>query len=90
MDVKKLKNIFRSERFFKSVVGQVRSVDGVAFHLNGTLDLSVKRLWENNHFRCLRAINPTSGNPLSQADGQLVDGTKLASDELRPLRGRCR
>ena len=92
LDVKKLKKYFPIRKgFFKSVVGQVRSVDGVTFHLNQGETLGLvgeSGCGKTTTSRCLlRAINPTSGEILyRQADGQLVDVTKLASDELRPLR----
>lgn len=92
LDVKKLKKYFPIRKgFFKSVVGQVRSVDGVTFHLNQGETLGLvgeSGCGKTTTSRCLlRAINPTSGEICyRQADGQLVDVTKLASDELRPLR----
>ena len=92
LDVKKLKKYFPIRKgFFKSVVGQVRSVDGVTFHLNQGETLGLvgeSGCGKTTTSRCLlRAINPTSGEiRYRQADGQLVDVTKLASDELRPLR----
>ena len=92
LDVKELKKYFPIRKgFFKSVVGQVRSVDGVTFHLNQGETLGLvgeSGCGKTTTSRCLlRAINPTSGEiHYRQADGQLVDVTKLASDELRPLR----
>ncbi|MBT90521.1 MAG: peptide ABC transporter ATP-binding protein [Deltaproteobacteria bacterium] len=92
LDVKELKKYFPIRKgFFKSVVGQVRSVDGVTFHLNQGETLGLvgeSGCGKTTTSRCLlRAINPTSGKICyRQADGQLVDVTKLASDELRPLR----
>ena len=92
LDVKKLKKYFPIRKgFFKSVVGQVRSVDGVTFHLNQGETLGLvgeSGCGKTTTSRCLlRAITPTSGEiRYRQADGQLVDVTKLASDELRPLR----
>ena len=92
LDVKELKKYFPIRKgFFKSVVGQVRSVDGVTFHLNQGETLGLvgeSGCGKTTTSRCLlRAINPTSGEICyQQADGQLVDVTKLASDELRPLR----
>ena len=92
LDVKELKKYFPIRKgFFKSVVGQVRSVDGVTFHLNQGETLGLvgeSGCGKTTTSRCLlRAINPTSGEiRYRQADGQLVDVTKLASDELRPLR----
>jgi oligopeptide/dipeptide ABC transporter ATP-binding protein len=92
LDVKELKKYFPIRKgVFKSVVGQVRSVDGVTFHLNQGETLGLvgeSGCGKTTTSRCLlRAINPTSGEiRYRQADGQLVDVTKLASDELRPLR----
>ena len=92
LDVKELKKYFPIRKgLFKSVVGQVRSVDGVTFHLNQGETLGLvgeSGCGKTTTSRCLlRAINPTSGEiHYRQADGQLVDVTQLSSDQLRPLR----
>ena len=92
LDVKELKKYFPIRKgLFKSVVGQVRSVDGVSFHLNQGETLGLvgeSGCGKTTTSRCLlRAINPTSGEiHYRQADGQLVDVTQLSSDQLRPLR----
>ncbi len=92
LDVKELKKYFPIRKgLFKSVVGQVRSVDGVTFHLNQGETLGLvgeSGCGKTTTSRCLlRAINPTSGEiRYRQADGQLVDVTQLSSDQLRPLR----
>ena len=92
LDVKELKKYFPIRKgVFKSVVGQVRSVDGVTFHLNQGETLGLvgeSGCGKTTTSRCLlRAINPTSGEiRYRQADGQLVDVTQLASDQLRPVR----
>ncbi|MGA0341526.1 MAG: ATP-binding cassette domain-containing protein, partial [bacterium] len=66
LDVKELKKYFPIRKgFFKSVVGQVRSVDGVTFHLNQGETLGLvgeSGCGKTTTSRCLlRAINPTSG-----------------------------
>ena len=92
LDVKELKKYFPIRKgLFKSVVGQVRSVDGVTFHLNQGETLGLvgeSGCGKTTTSRCLlRAINPTSGEiHYRRADGQLVDVTQLSSDQLRPLR----
>ena len=92
LDVKELKKYFPIRKgFFKSVVGQVRSVDGLTFHLNQGETLGLvgeSGCGKTTTSRCLlRAINPTSGEiHYRQADGKLVDVAQLSSDQLRPLR----
>jgi peptide/nickel transport system ATP-binding protein len=92
LHVKELKKYFPIRKgFFKSVVGQVRSVDGVTFHLNKGETLGLvgeSGCGKTTTSRCLlRALNPTSGEILyRKSNGQLVDVAQLASNQLRPLR----
>lgn len=77
--------------FFKKVVGQVRSVDGVSFHLNQGETLGLvgeSGCGKTTTSRCLlRAVTPTSGEILyRQANGDVVDVAQLPRDQLRPLR----
>jgi peptide/nickel transport system ATP-binding protein len=92
LQVKDLKKWFPIRRgFFKRVVGHVRAVDGVTFHIREGETLGLvgeSGCGKTTTARCiLRAIEPTSGQILYRlADGRTFDMAALPEREVRPLR----
>ncbi len=92
LQVRHLKKYFPIRKgFFKRVVGQIRAVDDVSFHLyeGETLGLvGESGCGKTTTARCiLRAVDPTDGEILFRtAAGDVVDVARLGEDEMRPLR----
>jgi peptide/nickel transport system ATP-binding protein len=92
LEVKSLKKYFPIRAgFLRKVVGQVRAVDDVSFHIRRGETLSLvgeSGCGKTTTARCLlRAIKPTAGEILFQTeDGSLVDVAQLPRRALRPLR----
>lgn len=92
LEVKSLKKYFPIRAgFLRQVVGQVRAVDDVSFHIRRGETLSLvgeSGCGKTTTARCLlRAIQPTAGEILFQAEnGALVDVSRLPRRALRPLR----
>src|SRR5687767_8507240 len=75
----------------RRVVGQVRAVDDVSFHIHQGETLALvgeSGCGKTTTARCiLRALKPTAGQVLFHTDnGQTVDVARLPKRELRPLR----
>jgi peptide/nickel transport system ATP-binding protein len=93
LQVSDLKKWFPIQRgFFKRVIGHVRAVDGVTFHIREGETLGLvgeSGCGKTTTARCiLRAIEPTSGEILyHMADGEVIDIAALPESEVRPLRG---
>ncbi|HEM47248.1 MAG TPA: ABC transporter ATP-binding protein [Alphaproteobacteria bacterium] len=93
LEVKDLKKWFPIRKgFLKRVVGHVRAVDGVSFHINEGETLGLvgeSGCGKTTTARCiLRAIAPTSGEILyHRGDGRIVDIANLPESEVRPMRG---
>ena len=92
LEVKNLRKYFPIKKgFFKKVVGHVRAVDDVTFHINEGETLGLvgeSGCGKTTTARCiLRAINPTSGEILFRTKtGQMIDIANMTEGELRPLR----
>jgi peptide/nickel transport system ATP-binding protein len=92
LEVKSLKKYFPIRAgFLRKVVGHVRAVDDVSFHIRRGETLSLvgeSGCGKTTTARCLlRAIKPTAGEILFQTeDGSLVDVAQLPRRALRPLR----
>lgn len=92
LDVRDLKKHFPIKKgFVKRVVGYVRAVDGVSFHVDEGETLGLvgeSGCGKTTTARCiLRAIDPTSGQILFRTQaGQVVDVATLPEAEMRPLR----
>ncbi|HSJ58732.1 MAG TPA: oligopeptide/dipeptide ABC transporter ATP-binding protein [Anaerolineae bacterium] len=93
LEVKDLKKWFPIRKgFFKRVVGHVRAVDGVTFHIREGETLGLvgeSGCGKTTTARCiLRAVKPTSGEILyHKADGRVMDIASLPESEVRPMRG---
>jgi peptide/nickel transport system ATP-binding protein len=92
LEVKRLRKYFPVKKgFLQRVVGHVRAVDDISFHIRRGETLSLvgeSGCGKTTTSRCiLRAIAPTSGEILftTQA-GKVVDLATLQYHELRPLR----
>lgn len=94
--VQNLKMHFPIKRgVFQHVVGHVKAVDDVNFHVNGGETLSLvgeSGCGKTTTGRCImRIYSPTSGSVhYRQPDGNMVDLTTLNRDELRPYRQKIR
>jgi peptide/nickel transport system ATP-binding protein len=92
LEVKRLKKFFPIHRgFLRKVVGHVRAVDDVSFHVEKGETLALvgeSGCGKTTTARCiLRALDPSSGEILFQReDGQTVDVAKVPRASLRPLR----
>ena len=92
LEVKKLKKYFPIRRgLFRNVVGHVRAVDGVSFHIKRGETLSLvgeSGCGKTTTSRCiLRAIQPTAGEILFRANnGNVINVADLPKAGLRPLR----
>jgi len=92
LEVHDLKKYFPiREGFVKKIVGFVRAVDQVSFHIyeGETLGLvGESGCGKTTTARCiLRAIDPTAGQILfRRGSGQVVDVAALSTGEMRPLR----
>ena len=92
LEVKQLRKFFPIRRgFFRRVVGLVRAVDGVSFHISKGETLSLvgeSGCGKTTTALCiLRAITPTAGQILFRMqDGTTVDVAALSRANLRPMR----
>ncbi len=92
LEVKGLRKYFPIRRgFLRKVVGHVRAVDDVSFHIRKGETLSLvgeSGCGKTTTSRCiLRAIDPTAGQILFRAeDGSTVDVSSLPKSKVRPLR----
>lgn len=91
LDVRGLKKYFPIRRgLLQKVVGKVKAVDDVTFSLNEGETLSLvgeSGCGKTTTSRCiLRAITPTAGEVLLNADGKTLDVAKLPDGQLQPLR----
>ncbi len=92
LEVRHLKKYYPIRKgFFKRVVGQVRAVDDVSFHIHEGETLGLvgeSGCGKTTTVRCiLRAIDPTAGQIwFRTAAGETVDVAQLDEDELQPLR----
>jgi peptide/nickel transport system ATP-binding protein len=93
LEVKGLKKYFPIRRgFLQKVVGHVKAVDDVSFHLNKGETLSLvgeSGCGKTTTSRCiLRAVTPTAGQVLLEADGEVLDVATIPKDRLRNLRAQ--
>ena len=92
LEVRDLQKLFPIRRgFLRRVVGQVRAVDGVTFHVERGETLALvgeSGCGKTTTSRCvLRAVAPTAGQILFRtAEGPVLDVATLARRQLRPLR----
>jgi peptide/nickel transport system ATP-binding protein len=92
LEVRNLQKLFPIRRgFLRRVVGQVRAVDGVSFHVERGETLALvgeSGCGKTTTSRCvLRAITPTAGQILFRtAEGPVLDVATLPRRGLRPLR----
>jgi peptide/nickel transport system ATP-binding protein len=92
LEVRDLQKLFPIRRgFLRRVVGQVRAVDGVSFHVERGETLALvgeSGCGKTTTSRCvLRAITPTAGQILFRtAEGPVLDVATLPRRGLRPLR----
>ena len=92
LEVKQLKKYFPIRSgFLRRVVGHVKAVDDVSFHVNRGETFALvggSGCGKTTTARCiLRAVNPTSGQILFRTgNNQLVDVATVPKRELRPLR----
>jgi oligopeptide/dipeptide ABC transporter ATP-binding protein len=92
LELKNLRKYFPIRAgIFRNVVGQVRAVDDVSFHIREGETLALvgeSGCGKTTTSRCiLRAIDPTSGEiNFRTAAGTTVDIAKLSKRQLRPLR----
>ena len=92
LEVRDLQKLFPIRRgFLRRVVGQVRAVDGVSFHVERGETLALvgeSGCGKTTTSRCvLRAVTPTAGQILFRtAEGPVLDVATLARRQLRPLR----
>ena len=92
LEVRDLRKLFPIRRgFLRRVVGHVRAVDGVTFHVEPGETLALvgeSGCGKTTTSRCvLRAITPTAGQILFRtADGPVLDVATLPRRQLRPLR----
>ena len=92
LDVRGLRKFFPIRKgFLRSVVGQVRAVDDVSFHVERGETLALvgeSGCGKTTTARCiLRALTPTAGQILFRpGDGAGLDVATLPKSQLRPLR----
>ncbi len=92
LDVRGLRKLYPIHRgFLRRVVGHVRAVDGVSFHVDEGETLSLvgeSGCGKTTTARCiLRAITPTAGEiRFRTGEGAVVDVATLPKARLRPLR----
>jgi peptide/nickel transport system ATP-binding protein len=92
LEVRDLQKLFPIRRgFLRRVVGQVRAVDGVTFHVERGETLALvgeSGCGKTTTSRCvLRAVTPTAGQILFRtAEGPVLDVATLPRRQLRPLR----
>ncbi|MBI4013114.1 MAG: dipeptide ABC transporter ATP-binding protein [Candidatus Rokubacteria bacterium] len=92
LDVRGLKKHFPIQKgFLRRVVGQVRAVDDVSFHVEEGETLSLvgeSGCGKTTTARCiLRALTPTAGEIRFRADdGAVLDVATVPKSRLRPLR----
>ncbi|MFN8440749.1 MAG: dipeptide ABC transporter ATP-binding protein [Caldilineaceae bacterium] len=92
LEVRQLKKYFPIRAgFLRRVVGQVKAVDDVSFHVNRGETLALvgeSGCGKTTTARCiLRALNPSAGQILFRTSGnQVVDVAAIPKRELRPLR----
>ena len=76
--------------FLRRIVGHVRAVDGVSFHIQKGETLALvgeSGCGKTTVSRCvLRALPPTSGEVRFTVEGRVVDLATLRKRELKPLR----
>jgi len=94
LEVKSLQKLFPIRRgFLRRVVGHVRAVDGVTFHVERGETLALvgeSGCGKTTTSRCvLRAVTPTAGQILFRTTEDVVlDVATLPKSQLRPLRHR--
>ena len=92
LEVRNLQRFFPIRKgLLRRVVGQVRAVDDISFHINKGETLSLvgeSGCGKTTTARCiLRALKPTSGEVLFQtAEGAVVDTAELPKAALKPFR----
>jgi oligopeptide/dipeptide ABC transporter ATP-binding protein len=92
LEVKSLQKLFPIRRgFLRRVVGHVRAVDGVTFHVERGETLALvgeSGCGKTTTSRCvLRAVTPTAGQILFRTlEGAVLDVATLPKSQLRPLR----
>jgi peptide/nickel transport system ATP-binding protein len=91
LDVKHLQKFFPIRRgFLRKTVGHVRAVDDVSFFIKRGETLALvgeSGCGKTTTSRCvLRAIDPSDGQILFQAQNGVVDIAALSRSQLRPLR----
>ena len=92
LQVKNLRRFFPIRRgLLRRIVGQVRAVDDISFHINRGETLSLvgeSGCGKTTTARCiLRALKPTAGEVLFQtASGEVVDTAGLPKGALKPFR----
>jgi peptide/nickel transport system ATP-binding protein len=91
LEVKELKKYFPIQKgFLRKVVGYVRAVDKVSLYIKEGETLGLvgeSGCGKTTTGRAiLRAIEPTEGEILFNADGNLIDIAKLNKDELKHIR----
>ncbi|MDP3061621.1 MAG: ATP-binding cassette domain-containing protein [Chloroflexota bacterium] len=92
LEVRELRKFFPIRKgFLQRVVGHIRAVDGVTFHIRKGETLALvgeSGCGKTTTARCIvRAIGPTSGQILFRTtDDTVVDVARLTKSKLRPLR----
>ena len=76
--------------FFRKIIGYIRAVDGVSFHISEGKTLGLvgeSGCGKTTLGRCvIRAIEPTSGEIVLRVDGRDIDIMSLPPEELRVTR----
>src|ERR671934_1775702 len=90
LKVRDLKKHFPIQRgLLRRVVGQVKAVDGVSFHINEGETLGL--VGESGCGKTttgrlvLRALRPTEGQVWLRRDGDMLDLTRLSRRQLKPI-----
>lgn len=92
LEVKNLRRFFPIRKgLLRRVVGQVRAVDDISFHINKGETLSLvgeSGCGKTTTARCvLRALKPTAGEVLFKtAEGEVIDTAGLPKGALKPFR----